>query len=43
MTERLAVIDTTHVGDVPLQAPDHLAKREPAAGVAVSVTVVPFA
>ena len=42
MTERLVVIDTAHVGDVPEQAPDHLAKREPAFGEAVSVTVVPF-
>ena len=42
MTERLAVIDTTQVGDVPVHAPDQLRKREPAAGVAVSVTVVPF-
>ena len=42
MTERFVVIDTTHVGVEPLHAPDHLAKREPADGVAVSVTVVPF-
>jgi hypothetical protein len=42
VTERFAVMDTMHVGDVPLQAPDQLRKREPALGVAVSVTVVPF-
>jgi len=42
VTERFVVMDTTHVGDVPLQAPDQLRKREPADGVAVSVTVVPF-
>ena len=42
MTERFAVIDTTQVGDEPVQAPDQLRKREPAFGVAVNVTVVPF-
>jgi hypothetical protein len=42
LTVRLTVIDTTQVGDVPVQAPDQLRKREPALGVAVSVTVVPF-
>ena len=42
MTERFAVIVTTHVGDEPLHAPDQLRKREPADGVAVNVTVVPF-
>lgn len=43
MTERFVVIETVQVGAVPVQAPDQLRKREPAAGVAVSVTVVPFA
>ena len=42
VTERLAVIDTTHVRDEPEQAPAQLRKRELAFGVAVSVTVVPF-
>jgi hypothetical protein len=42
LTVRLAVIETTQVGDEPEHAPDQLRKREPAFGVAVSVTVVPF-
>ena len=43
VTVRLAVIDTTQVRDEPEQAPDQSRKRELAFGVAVSVTVVPFA
>ena len=39
---RSEVIVKEHVLDVPAQSPDQLAKREPAAGVAVSVTFVPL-
>jgi hypothetical protein len=42
VTARAALIVTTHV-PVPPQSPVHPANREPVAGVAVSVTVVPFA
>ena len=43
VTVRLAVIDTTQVGEEPEHAPDQLRKRELAFGVAVSVTVVALA
>ena len=43
VTVLAAVIDTVQVLAVPVQAPDHLSKMDPAAGDAVSVTVVPFA
>jgi hypothetical protein len=41
VTERACVIDTVHVDDEPLHAPDQPVNNEPDAGVAVSVTDVP--
>ena len=43
VTERAADIDTAQVMAVPVHAPLQPAKVEPAAGVAVNVTVVPTA
>ena len=42
VTERLASIVTVHVAAAPEQSPDQPAKVEPLAGVAVSVTTVPW-
>ena len=41
VTCRLVVSVTWQVGLVPLHAPPHMPKNEPAAGIAVSVTIVP--
>jgi hypothetical protein len=43
LTETLADIVTVQVGEVPAQAPAHPARTDPAAGDAVSVTLVPDA
>ncbi len=43
VTEFAAVIGTSHVAAVPVQAPDQPVKVESLAGVAVSVTSVPAA
>jgi hypothetical protein len=42
VTYRAWVIETVHVGYVPLHAPDHLTNFEPVNGVAVSLTDVPY-
>lgn len=43
LTETLADMVTVHVSDVPAQSPAHPANTDPAAGEAVSVTLVPDA
>ncbi len=42
VAERAVVIDNVHVVDAPEQEPAHPVKIEPSAGVAVSVTDVPW-